>query len=51
MPQKPVNTILEGRGGRSIWRMTLRYPFLHVGGAEASGDDERLTGVALGKAR
>jgi hypothetical protein len=31
--------------------MTLRYHFLYLGGTGASGDDKRLSGVALGKAR
>ena len=41
MPQKPENTISEGRGARCVCRLTLRYPF-HMSEPEASGDDKRL---------
>jgi hypothetical protein len=41
VPQKPENTILEGRGARCVCRLTLGYSF-RMSEPEASGDDKRL---------
>jgi hypothetical protein len=41
MPQKPEDTILQGRGAFCACRLTLRYPF-RISQPEASGDDKRL---------
>jgi hypothetical protein len=49
MPQKPEDTILEGRGASCVCRLTLRYPF-RISEPEASGDDNR-PGRSAGEGR